>query len=531
MIWIDVTTSLNWNRPPVGIVRTELECVRYALSAKTSLATSLCYFDKTAGEFRTLTTKQEKKLKSLMSGLYEGRSSAPASEAFSIVAAGQSERGSRRWRELSSRIRYSLDPVENGHVRGWAVKTTDRREKIEIVFEQGGVVVAKTMASQYREDLARAGVGGGNCAFSIPVCELLKAADPERAPHIEIVARSGRFSRRSLGKIAFDRKVFQLKLAEAQEAGPLVKFSEHDVYISAGLDWDNKDFKRIYTLKSENGFRVVGFCYDLIPFYFPHLCVGDVSSFFSRYFTELSWCADGVVCISECSRRDYAEFVRRSGCNLPETKVVRLGSTVTHSSLEVSKPRFVSEKYTGSNFILFVSTIERRKNHEILYKAYVKLVERGISNLPKLVFVGMRGWGVSDLFNDIMLDPRVKDLVVVLHDIDDSELAVLYQNCLFTVFPSLYEGWGLPVAEALGHKKYCLASGAGSIPEIAGGLLDYLDPWDVQAWADGIVALLDPEYRETRERAIAEQYRADEWSVCVHGIFEFAKSVAPAKLQ
>ncbi|WP_457587930.1 glycosyltransferase family 4 protein [Ensifer canadensis] len=520
-IWIDVTTSLNWNRPPVGIVRTELECARYALAARFSQATKLCYFDKSAGEFRELSKRQAKKINNLISGLYEVKQSSLTREAYTVSSAAQGKKGPRRWAEFASRIKYSLDSVENGLIRGWAAKAGNPRDKIEIVFTQDENIVARTMASQYRDDLARAGIGGGNCAFTMPLADLVGSADPEKTQRLDVIARSGRFGRRRLGTIAFDKGAFRF-LTESQDAGPIVTFSREDVYVSAGLDWDNKDFNRIYNLKLMREFRVVGFCYDLIPFFFPHLCVGDVSSFFSRYFTELSWCADGVVCISECSRRDYKEFVRRSGCALPETKVVRLGSAIARSSANGLTASPVAEVIAASKYILFVSTIERRKNHEVLYKAYVKLVERGIADLPKLVFVGMRGWGVSDLFSDITLDPRIKDHIVVLNDIDDKELSALYENCLFTVFPSLYEGWGLPVAESLGHGKYCLASGAGSIPEIAGDLLDYLDPWDVQAWANGIEALLEKEYLESKEHAIRERYQVDEWSACVDGIFEFA---------
>ncbi|SDA99453.1 glycosyltransferase family 1 protein [Sinorhizobium sp. NFACC03] len=522
-IWIDVTTSLNWNRPPVGIVRTELECARRALSATFPQITQLCYFDRGIGEFRKLSNRQTKKILDLISGLYEDKTSASATEPFVVSPKPQTTGRSRLWAGLRGHIRYSLDPVESGLVRGWATKVGSPKERVEITIEQDQNIIAKTTASQFREDLAQAGIGDGNSAFSIPIAELITAADPEKTQRLDLFA-SGNFRKQSLGSITFDKQAFRFALAASSEAGPIVTFSRDDVYLSAGLDWDNKDFNRIYDLKSKFGFKFVGFCYDLIPFFFPHLCVGDVSSFFSKYFTELSWCADGIVCISESSRKDYKNFVKYSGCPIPETKVVRLGSSIKRNGAEIVSDASPVNGLIGTKYILFVSTIERRKNHEVLYKAYVRLVERGVQDLPKLVFVGMRGWGVSDLFNDLVLDPRVKDLIVTMNNINDDELSILYENCLFTVFPSLYEGWGLPVAESLGHNKYCLASGAGSIPEIAGDLLDYLDPWDVQGWADAIQALLKQEgYLESKERAIRKRFRVDQWSVCVDGIFEFAQ--------
>ena len=69
---------------------------------------------------------------------------------------------------------------------------------------------------------------------------------------------------------------------------------------------------------------------------------------------------------------------------------------------------------------------------------------------------------------------------------NDAELRALYENCEFFVYPSLYEGWGLPVAEALAFGKFVLASDRGSIPEVGGDLVEYIDPWNASAWAEAI---------------------------------------------
>ena len=98
---------------------------------------------------------------------------------------------------------------------------------------------------------------------------------------------------------------------------------------------------------------------------------------------------------------------------------------------------------TKQPFILFVSTIERRKNHEVLYRAYHLLARQGtIESLPKLVFVGMPGWGVGDLLKEIELDPLTRGMIIQLHHVSDGELSYLYKKALFCVFPSLYEGVG-----------------------------------------------------------------------------------------
>ncbi|MGE4337571.1 MAG: glycosyltransferase, partial [Pigmentiphaga sp.] len=148
-----------------------------------------------------------------------------------------------------------------------------------------------------------------------------------------------------------------------------------------------------------------------------------------------------------------------------------------------------------------------------LYRALLDLLARGIDDLPTLVFAGMKGWRIDDLWLSLELDPRVRGRIRVLPHATDADLAALYQNCLFTAFPSQYEGWGLPVAESLAHGKLCLASRNSAIPEIAPeGMIELIDTFDVRAWANALLAASrDGAARAGRERLIREQYRVTPW--------------------
>src|SRR5262249_3341185 len=89
----------------------------------------------------------------------------------------------------------------------------------------------------------------------------------------------------------------------------------------------------------------------------------------------------------------------------------------------------------------------------------------------------------------------------------------LYGRCLLSVYPSHYEGWGLPVAEALAHGKYCVASATSSLPEVGGGLADYADPLDLPAW-QGLLerALFDPAFLAAREARGRAGFRPTAWA-------------------
>lgn len=295
-----------------------------------------------------------------------------------------------------------------------------------------------------------------------------------------------------------------MRQRKAPTAAPL--FARGDVLVSAGLDWDFKDLDVLYELKRSIGFKVVLFCYDLIPVLLPHACRTEVADVFPRYYADVAWSADTVLCISKSSQRDFEGFVREIGAPLPKTGLVHLGST-----LDTPPATKGVDHLVRGPFILFVSTLERRKNHEVLYRALVRLSQQG-KPVPTLVFVGMQGWGVDDLMNDLKRDPRVRSKIVLLHHVKDDDLAALYRHASFTVFPSLYEGWGLPVAESMAHGRFCLSSNTSSLPEVGGELVEYLDPWDVNAWAERMAYFVaNPGEVAKRERAIVERFKPTPW--------------------
>jgi hypothetical protein len=118
-------------------------------------------------------------------------------------------------------------------------------------------------------------------------------------------------------------------------------------------------------------------------------------------------------------------------------------------------------------------------------------------------------------------NPSLKGHVQILSHVTDAELDVLIKNCLFTVFPSTYEGWGLPISESLSYGKYCLASDSSSHREVGYDLIDYLDPWDVPAWAEKLTYLFThPEYVKKKETHIRKKYKPHSWHATCQEIYK-----------
>ena len=133
------------------------------------------------------------------------------------------------------------------------------------------------------------------------------------------------------------------------------------------------------------------------------------------------------------------------------------------------------------------------------------------------------------LINMLEASEVLRQSVHILHSINDVTLKWLYHNCLFTVYPSLYEGWGLPVAESLSLGKFCIASSAGSLPEIAPGIIDLIDPQDFISWCERIERyVLRPSLLRAREEQ-AKTYRCHSWTEAAEFIAGQLERVYPTE--
>jgi glycosyltransferase involved in cell wall biosynthesis len=304
-------------------------------------------------------------------------------------------------------------------------------------------------------------------------------------------------------------------------------FQPGDTLLSSGLDWAQPAHRHFGHLRATRRIRVVTCCYDLIPVLYPQQCAEDLVALFTSYFFSIAESSDLILCISRQSESDLRGFLSAAGRPVPPTCVIPLGDSVAGGG-----DGSVSEEVTKLSeepFVLFVSTIERRKNHEVLYRAYHLLCAAGHrAQLPKLVFVGARGWGVGDFLLDLELDPLTRGLIVILDRVSDRELALLYAKAKFCVYPSFYEGWGLPVGEALAAGKAVLSSDRGSLPEVGGDLVRYVDPWNPRAWSAELLELsTNDELRAGLEDRVRSAYRPRTWADCAREVKDAIDRLPP----
>jgi glycosyltransferase involved in cell wall biosynthesis len=270
--------------------------------------------------------------------------------------------------------------------------------------------------------------------------------------------------------------------------------------------------------------------YDVIAARMPQFFPAAMPPRFVPWARRLLGLADVALAISENTRRDLLAFAAKSGLVAPPVEVVRLGDELPPDTSS-RRPRGLPDGWGGGPFVLSVGTVEVRKNHWLLYYLWRRLAEQHGERLPPLVLAGGPGWLTADLLHLLRTDPLVRGRILLLSGLADAELRWLYQHCLFTLYPSHYEGWGLPVAEALAHGKYCICSASSSLPEIAGDLLDYHDPLDLAGCAALVErALFEPGWLTQKEERIRREYRLTPWRACAASVLEkLARHLAAAR--
>jgi glycosyltransferase involved in cell wall biosynthesis len=287
------------------------------------------------------------------------------------------------------------------------------------------------------------------------------------------------------------------------------KLVQDDIYISLGLDITGDVFSSVYAIKKETGIKVMGICHDIIPV-LPHVVGSEYSYDFYRFIIGMARCADKILCNSHNTLYDLEEFLSAEKERRPSLDVIPWGACIGSTAGTIDSRVYGICRIP---YILYVSTIDGvRKNHEILYHAYRKMVEGDQRNLPRLVFVGRPSRRAECLLSHIRLDQTMRELIIILDHVNDSELSCLYRNALFSVYPSRYEGWGLPVAESLANGKFCIVSSASSLPEVGGDFVEYVDPYDLHGWIERLTYYFNNRQAlQEREARIRSEYRPPTW--------------------
>ncbi len=309
-----------------------------------------------------------------------------------------------------------------------------------------------------------------------------------------------------------------------------------------GAIW-NDAYRSLFHALTEQGIRFSVFVYDIIPLQHPEFVSETHRQQFGAWLATVLALAETVFVAGEWVRDDVLRWaVLADHTAAAAMAVVPFGVTPLPSALSPSAPSFSAASFSAVStapfvpppgpFVLSVGTIDQRKNQALLCRLWERLAATDPAGTatPRLVLAGRDDLGVERLTEGIAALVR-SGRIVVARGLGDAAVAALYRRCLFTMFPSLSEGYGLPVAESFQHGKLCLASDLPVIREHAGALAWYFPPGDEDAAYALLRATLDdPSARIAAETRIAQKYRPIPWAATWEAMLDHGEKPAAPSL-
>ena len=231
--------------------------------------------------------------------------------------------------------------------------------------------------------------------------------------------------------------------------------------------------------------KIVATVHDFSWEVYPDFQPKERVKYFQKYFYSSILKCDHIITGSHFTKR---EIIERVGVSPDKVTVIYHG--VDHN---VFYPR-ESIKKSPQKYILAVGSIEPRKNLKNLLSAYAML-DKEFKNEYHLTLVGASGWNNDDIIHEMK---SLSQWVKYSGYVSDDELALLYSNASLFIYPSVYEGFGIPPLEAMACGAPVIASNASTLPEVCADAAYYVDPLDTKAIKEGILEVLrDEELQKT----------------------------------
>lgn len=246
--------------------------------------------------------------------------------------------------------------------------------------------------------------------------------------------------------------------------------------------------------------------YDLIPLLYPHFFDPGIPEAFSRFISTLNP-SDRIIAISQTTKRDLSHFSSIKSDNISVTPLsinpeFRLLSQHEYepSALELMEKHSLLD----SRFILSIATLEPRKNISSLISSFATVVDR-LQHGTKLVLVGESGWGNQNL-RKIVDDHGITARVIFTGYLQDKFLPALLNKASLFCYLSLYEGFGMPVLEAMSCGCPVITSTTSSLGEFFGDVACCVDPLDHASISDSIFKVLTDQTYSDKLRSEGLRY-------------------------
>ena len=286
------------------------------------------------------------------------------------------------------------------------------------------------------------------------------------------------------------------------------ELKQYDQYISI--------FSPISDLVYQSGIKTSIFVHDLIPIKFPEFSSADFGRKYKKWIEQMK--ADEVICISEATRKDF--LAERPDYDVSKVKVVYLAAS---EKFKPTSSANIKEKYgiKTKKYFLAVSELSERKNFEHLVKAFLLFLKQTQAQDVSLAIVGVKRDGYEALSQLVAEQKQFQDKIILTGFVADEDMPVLYSEAEIFIYPSLYEGFGLPVLEAMQCGTAVVCSDNSSLPEVAGEAAKYITGKNEAETAKALSDLYyDAALRTKLQTQGLERAKLFSWKNTVNKIFK-----------
>lgn len=252
--------------------------------------------------------------------------------------------------------------------------------------------------------------------------------------------------------------------------------------------------------------RPVYMIHDLIPITHPEYCRAGESERHVQRVRNMLKSAVGIIGNSRVTLDSLGAFANSAALSAPAMIAAPLGTDLSDSSRQPQAPR---ERAT----FVVLGTIEARKNHLLLLQIWERLICAHGTDAPRLVIIGQRGWECEQVFKLLDHSEALRVAVIEVGRCSDAELDGYLRGARALLFPTLVEGYGLPLIEALALGTPVIASDLPVFHEIGQEIPDFIDPLDSSAWHAAIVDYAGADsLKRNAQIARLAAYRAPSWN-------------------
>lgn len=298
----------------------------------------------------------------------------------------------------------------------------------------------------------------------------------------------------------------------------LSDFGQGDIFFDMDSVWMNP-IKRSFLLPKlkEKGCKIAAHIYDIIPVTDSQYCHEFTTLSFMEYIGAQIQNADLIISNARATLDAINRLIEGTEITSVNGAVVKLGSDIRKSDKARTVRENIKEIPQQGKYVLMVGTIEPRKNHKYILKAFDEILfNRGIN----LVFAGRIGWNVEDLVEAINQHPELNKRLFFANDLTDAEISFLYENCMLVAFPSFNEGFGLPIIEAFDRGAVVLAADIPVLKEVGEEYCRYFALEDVNSFADLVQNYLEHPEEYAKDKEKIKSYTRYTWDESAEAMYE-----------